>query len=67
MYPVGLTSIASHLAKNQRNVRILDPAYPALRDPSYGVEGELRRLRSTVFGTDLHWLPHPHGGRRWQN
>ncbi len=61
MYPVGLTSIASYLGKNQYNVRIINLAYRMLRDPAYDVEARLGRLRSTVFGIDLHWLPHANG------
>jgi B12-binding domain/radical SAM domain protein len=61
MYPVGLTSIASYLGINQYNVRIVNLAYRMLHDPSYDVEGRLRKLRSTVFGIDLHWLPHANG------
>lgn len=61
MYPVGLTSIASYLAKNNYNVRIINLAYRMLHDASYDVEARLGKLRSTVFGIDLHWLPHAHG------
>ncbi|MGA2665619.1 MAG: TIGR04190 family B12-binding domain/radical SAM domain protein [Nitrososphaerales archaeon] len=61
MYPVGLTSIASYLGKNQYNVRVVNLAYRMLRDPGYDVEARLRRMRSTVFGIDLHWLPHANG------
>lgn len=61
MYPVGLTSIASYLGKNQYNVRIVNLAYRMLHDPSYDAERRLRGLRSTVFGIDLHWLPHANG------
>ncbi len=61
MYPVGLTSIASYLGKNQYNVRIINLAYRMLRDPSYDVEARLGKIRSTVFGIDLHWLPHANG------
>ena len=34
MYPVGLTSIASYLGKNQYNVAIVNLAYRMLRDPA---------------------------------
>jgi B12-binding domain/radical SAM domain protein len=61
MYPVGLTSIANYLGKNHYNVRIVNLAYRMLRDPSYDVVNRLRRMRSTVFGIDLHWLPHANG------
>jgi len=61
MYPVGLTSIATYLGKNHYNVRIVNIAYRMLRDPSFDVVNRLRRMRSTVFGVDLHWLPHANG------
>jgi B12-binding domain/radical SAM domain protein len=61
MYPVGLTSIASYLGKNQYNVAIVNLAYRMLRDPRYNVEERLRKMNSTVFGIDLHWLPHANG------
>lgn len=61
MYPVGLTSIATYLGRNHYNVRIVNIAYRMLRDPSFDVVSYLRRVRSTVFGIDLHWLPHANG------
>lgn len=61
MYPAGMTSIASYLEKNHYNVRMVNLAYRMLKDPSYDVEARLRRLKSTVFGIDLHWLPHANG------
>ncbi len=61
MYPVGLTSIASYLGENQYNVRLVNLAYRMLKDPRYDVERRLRRMRSTLFGIDLHWLPHAQG------
>ncbi len=61
MYPVGLTSIATYLGRNHYNVRIVNLAYRMLRDPSFDVVNRLRGMRSTVFGIDLHWLPHANG------
>ena len=61
MYPAGITSIASYLGKNQYNVRMVNLAYRMLKDPSFDVENRLAKLRSTVFGIDLHWLPHANG------
>ena len=61
MYPVGLTSIATYLGKNHYNVRIVNIAYRMLQDPAFDVADRLRRMRSTVFGIDLHWLPHANG------
>ena len=61
MYPVGMTSIATYLGRNHYNVRIVNLAYRMLRDPSFDVVERLRGMRSTVFGIDLHWLPHAQG------
>ncbi len=61
MYPAGMTSIASYLGKNHYNVRMVNLAYRMLKDPSYDVERRLARLDSTVFGVDLHGLPHANG------
>jgi B12-binding domain/radical SAM domain protein len=61
MYPVGMTSIATYLGRNHYNVRIINLAYRMLQDRSYDVAARLRRLRSRVFGIDLHWLPHAQG------
>lgn len=61
MYPVGLTSIAAYLERNNYNVRIVNLANRMLRDRHYDVAAHLRRLHATVFGIDLHWLPHAQG------
>lgn len=61
MYPAGLTSIASYLAKNQYNVRIVNLAYRMLKSNSYDAKKHLSRFHAAVFGIDLHWLPHAHG------
>lgn len=61
MYPVGLTSIAAYLEKNHYNVRIVNLAYRMLQDRSLDVERFLGHLSATVFGIDLHWLPHAQG------
>lgn len=61
MYPIGMTSIASYLGKNHYNVRIVNLAYRMLKDPSFDVRRRLSSLHATVFGIDLHWLPHADG------
>lgn len=61
MYPVGLTSIAAYLERNNYNVRIVNLANRMLRDRRYDVVAHLRRLHATIFGIDLHWLPHAQG------
>jgi B12-binding domain/radical SAM domain protein len=61
MYPIGLTSIASFLEKNHYNVQIVNLAHRMMRSKGFNVERYLARLESTVFGIDLHWLPHVQG------
>lgn len=61
MYPIGLTSIAAYLEANNYNVRLVNLAYRMLRRPGFDVRRRISRLRTPVFGIDLHWLPHAHG------
>jgi B12-binding domain/radical SAM domain protein len=61
MYPVGLTSIASHLEEHGHNVRIVNVAHRMVSDPDYDAEAAIARLDPAVFGIGLHWLPHAHG------
>ena len=61
MYPIGFTTIASKLSTNGYRVRILNLAAHMLANDSYDVKKAIGKLRSKVFGIDLHWLPHAHG------
>ncbi|MDY6835123.1 MAG: TIGR04190 family B12-binding domain/radical SAM domain protein [Chloroflexota bacterium] len=61
MYPIGFASIAEYLERNGYRVRIVNLAALMLRDKNFDVERAIRRLKSPVFGIDLHWLPHAHG------
>ena len=61
MYPIGLTSIAAFLERNHYNVEIVNLAYRMLEDERFDVVDHLRRMSATVFGVDLHWLPHVQG------
>jgi len=61
MYPIGFTTIASHLFSNGYRSRILNLAVHMLADRSFDTERMMRKIRSSVFGIDLHWLPHAHG------
>ena len=61
MYPIGFTTIASHLEKHGHNVRIVNIAQRMVSDPQYDAEAAIARLHPMVFGIDLHWLPHAHG------
>ncbi|MGB2798682.1 MAG: TIGR04190 family B12-binding domain/radical SAM domain protein [Dehalococcoidia bacterium] len=61
MYPIGFTSIAEYLKRAGYQVRIINLAVRMLNDKSFDAEALIKRLRSPVFGIDLHWLVHSHG------
>ena len=61
MYPVGLTSIASHLENHGHNARIVNVAHRMVSDSGYDAEAAIAALSPAMFGIDLHWLPHAHG------
>ncbi|HEY6959254.1 MAG TPA: TIGR04190 family B12-binding domain/radical SAM domain protein [Candidatus Limnocylindria bacterium] len=61
MYPMGMTSIASYLVRNNYRVRIVNLARRMVGEPGFDAVRYLRRLDARVFGIDLHWLPHAHG------
>lgn len=61
MYPIGFTSIASYLEEHGYNVRIVNIAQRMVADPAYDAEAAIARLNPSIFGIDLHWLPHAHG------
>lgn len=61
MYPMGFVTLASHLRREGFRPRIVNLALRMMRDPGFDVDRCLRRLRPTLFGIDLHWLPHVHG------
>ena len=61
MYPVGFASIAEYLEGAGYQVRIVNLAVRMLNDRKFDAEAMIRRLRSPVFGIDLHWLVHAHG------
>jgi B12-binding domain/radical SAM domain protein len=43
------------------DVRIINVAYQMLSDPDYDAEKQIKNLRTSAFGIDLHWLPHAQG------
>jgi B12-binding domain/radical SAM domain protein len=61
MYPIGLTTIAEYLERNGFQVRIVNLAVRMLNSDRFDPEKLIRKLRPTVFGIDLHWMPHAHG------
>jgi B12-binding domain/radical SAM domain protein len=62
MYPMGLTTIAGRLEEEGFNVEIVNVAYRMIADPAYDAGADIARHDPMIFGIDLHWLPHAHGG-----
>ncbi|MBA7625390.1 hypothetical protein ES703_32820 [subsurface metagenome] len=61
MYPIGFTTIAEYLERAGYKVRIVNLAVRMLNDKNFDAEKMIKRLKSPVFGIDLHWLVHSHG------
>ncbi len=61
MYPFGFMTMATALHAQGYKVRIINLASMMLNDKGLDVERLISKLRSKVFGIDLHWLPHAHG------
>ncbi len=61
MYPIGLASIAEYLERAGYRVRIANLAVRMMQDKNFNVKKFLKRLKSPVFGIDLHWLLHCNG------
>lgn len=62
MYPIGFLTLAAFLRRHGYRVRIVNLALLMMRSRRFDPERFLRRLRPKLFGIDLHWLPHAHGG-----
>lgn len=62
MYPIGFATLAAYLERHGHRVRIVNLALRMMRSRRFSPERFLRRLRPRLFGIDLHWLPHAHGG-----
>jgi len=61
MYPIGFTTMAEYLERQDMQVRIVNLAVRMLDDTAFDVEEAIRKMDSLVYGIDLHWLPHAHG------
>ncbi|MFC2003518.1 TIGR04190 family B12-binding domain/radical SAM domain protein, partial [Chloroflexota bacterium] len=61
MYPIGFTSIAEYLERAGYQVRIVNLAVRMLSNANFDAEKMIKRLKSPVFGVDLHWMLHCHG------
>lgn len=62
IYPLGFKSIETYLARRGFSVRIINLAALMLKKPDLDVPELLSRLRARLFGIDLHWACHAHGG-----
>jgi len=61
MYPIGFTSIAEYLENAGYRVRIVNLAVRMMSDEKFDTEAMIKKLKSPVFGIDLHWLVSSHG------
>jgi B12-binding domain/radical SAM domain protein len=61
MYPIGFTTIASHLESSGYSVRIANIATRMLASRRFDPERFIKSLDAGVFGIDLHWMPHVQG------
>ena len=61
MYPIGFATIASHLEANGHKVRIANIASRMLASKRFDPERFVRSIDASVFGIDLHWMPHVQG------
>src|SRR4030043_207004 len=61
MYPIGFTTIASHLESKGYEVRISNIATRMLSSERFDPERFVRSVDAAVFGIDLHWMPHVQG------
>jgi B12-binding domain/radical SAM domain protein len=61
MIPLGVLSIAQHLAKNGFRVKIVNLGELMIDNPSIEIESIIKGLDARVFAIDLHWAVHSNG------
>lgn len=61
MYPIGFTTIASHLESKGYEVRIANIATRMLASKRFDPESFIKSIDAGAFGIDLHWMPHVQG------
>ncbi len=61
MYPIGFTTMASHLESKGYEVRIANIATRMLASARFDPERFVKSLDAKAFGIDLHWMPHVQG------
>ncbi len=61
MYPIGFTTIASHLESKGYEARIVNIANKMLMSKRFDPERFVKSIDAAMFGIDLHWMPHVQG------
>jgi B12-binding domain/radical SAM domain protein len=61
MFPLGFVSMSAYLARQGYHTRIVNVANRMLSSSRYDAEKQIRKLKASAFGIDLHWLPHAQG------
>ena len=61
MYPIGFTTIASHLESVGYEVRIANIASRMLASDRFNPDRFVQSIDAPVYGIDLHWMPHVQG------
>lgn len=61
MYPIGFTTIASHLDSKGYDVRIANIATKMLASRKFDPDRFLKSVDAKMIGIDLHWMPHVQG------
>ena len=61
MYPIGFTTIASHLESEGYEVRIANIATRMLGSRRFDPEKFMKGIEAKAVGIDLHWMPHVQG------
>ncbi|MBN1678403.1 MAG: TIGR04190 family B12-binding domain/radical SAM domain protein [Candidatus Thermoplasmatota archaeon] len=61
MYPIGFTTIASHLDSKGYRVRIANIATRMLASKRFDPSRFVKSVDAKLVGIDLHWMPHVQG------
>lgn len=61
MYPIGFTTLASHLESRGHEARIVNVANKMLMSKRFDPGRFVKGLDAGMFGIDLHWMPHVQG------
>lgn len=61
MYPLGFSTMMSHMQQVGFDVRIANLAARMVRSPRFKPDSFIEATKAKMYGVDLHWLPHAHG------